>query len=67
MAELAPRRGVPDETWRAALTSILAAVQIIRKVELAAAEHEAMVRASASVIQRTGRRLRERFLFDCPV
>ena len=44
LAELAPRRGIPDETWRAALTSIMAAVQIIPQVELAAAEHEAMAR-----------------------
>ena len=44
LAELAPRRGIPDEIWRAALTTIMAAVQIIPQVELAAAEREAMAR-----------------------
>ena len=66
LEELAPRRGIPDETWRTALSSIMAAVQIIPQVELAAAEQEAMARigqrdpedwpAVASAIQ-----------FDCPV
>ena len=44
LEELAPRRGIPDETWRTAFSSIMAAVQIIPQVELAAAEPEAMAR-----------------------
>ena len=44
LEELAPRRGIPDETWRTALSLIMAAVQIILQVELAAAEQEAMAR-----------------------
>ena len=44
LAELAPRRGIPDDIWRTALTTIMAAVQIIPQVELAAAEREAMAR-----------------------
>jgi predicted nucleic acid-binding protein len=66
LAELAPKRGIPDETWQQALTSIMTAVQIIPQVELAAAESEAMARigkrdpadwpAVAGALQ-----------FDCPV
>jgi predicted nucleic acid-binding protein len=66
LAELAPRRGIPDDIWRAALTTIMAAVQIIPQVELVAAEQEAVARigrrdpedwpAVAGAIQ-----------FDCPV
>ena len=66
LAELAPRRGIGDPIWQAALTSIMTAVQIVPQVELAAAEKEAMARighrdpedwpAVAGAIQ-----------FDCPV
>lgn len=66
LAELAPRRGIPEEVWRASLAGIMAAVQIIPQVELAAAEAEAMARigkrdpadwpAVAGALQ-----------FDCPV
>ena len=44
LAELAPRRGISDEIWQAALTSIMTAIQIIPQVELAAVEGEAMAR-----------------------
>ena len=66
LAELAPRRGIREEAWRAALTSVMTAVQIIPQMELAAAETEAMARigqrdpadwpAVAGALQ-----------FDCPV
>jgi len=66
LAELAPRRGIGEEVWRASLAGIMAAVQIIPQAELAAAEAEAMARigkrdpadwpAVAGAIQ-----------FDCPV
>ena len=47
LAELAPRRGIGDPTWQAALTSIMTAVQIIPQVELATAENEALARSRA--------------------
>jgi predicted nucleic acid-binding protein len=66
LAELAPRRGIRDEAWRESLAGIMAAVQIIPQVELAAAEAEALSRigqrdpadwpAVAAALQ-----------FDCPV
>jgi predicted nucleic acid-binding protein len=66
LAELAPRRGIREEVWRQSLAGVMAAVQIIPQVELAAAEAEAMARigkrdaadwpAVAGALQ-----------FDCPV
>lgn len=66
LAELAPRRGIREEVWRESLAAVMAAVQIIPQVELAAAEAEAMARigqrdpadwpAVAAALQ-----------FDCPV
>lgn len=66
LAELAPRRGIREEVWRASLTGILSAVQIIPQQELTAAEADAKARigkrdeadwpAVAGALQ-----------FDCPV
>ncbi|MCC7485338.1 MAG: nucleotide-binding protein [Burkholderiales bacterium] len=66
LADLAPRRGIPEQVWQASLTAIMTAVQIIPQVELAAAELQAMARigkrdpadwpAVAGALQ-----------FDCPV
>jgi predicted nucleic acid-binding protein len=66
LAELAPRRGIQEEVWRAAMSSVMTAVQIIPQMELAAAELEARARIG----------LRDpadwpavagALLFDCPV
>ena len=42
LAELAPRCGISEEMWQAALTSSMTAIQIILQVEPAAVESEAM-------------------------
>ena len=44
LADLAPRRGIREDAWRESFAGIMAAVQIIPQVELAAAEAEAMSR-----------------------
>ncbi len=37
LAELAPARGISDEVWRAALVTVMAAIQIVPQEELARA------------------------------
>jgi len=44
LAQLAPARGISDEVWRAALCSVMAAIQLVGQEELALVEAEAKAR-----------------------
>jgi predicted nucleic acid-binding protein len=44
LAQLAPRRGIPEEVWRASLDTLMCAVQLVGEEELALVEADARAR-----------------------
>ena len=66
LAQLAPARGIAEPVWRAALDSIMAAIQVIAQEELLPVEAEARARI-AGRDERDWPALAAALQFDCPV
>lgn len=66
LAQLAPARGISDEVWRAALGSIMAAIQLVALDELALVETEAKARI-ARRDERDWPAVAAAMQFNCPV
>lgn len=66
LAQLAPARGIPEVVWRAALDSVMAAIQLVVSDELAPVEAE----AKACIARRDERdwpAVAAAMQFNCPV
>lgn len=66
LAQLAPARGISDDIWRAALDSIMAAIQLVAQDELAQVETEAKARI-ARRDERDWPAVAAAMQFNCPV
>lgn len=66
LAQLAPARGISDDIWRAALDSIMAAIQLVAQDELAQVEMEAKARI-ARRDERDWPAVAAAMQFNCPV
>lgn len=66
LAELAPARGISEEVWQAALSSVMAAIQIVAHEELLALEAQARARIARRDV-RDGPAVAAAMQFDCPV
>jgi predicted nucleic acid-binding protein len=66
LAQLAPARGIAETTWREALDTLMAAVQLLGQEELALVETEARARI-ARRDERDWPAVAAAMLLDCPV
>lgn len=66
LAELAPRRGIAEPVWKAALETLMAAVQLVGHEELETVESEARARI-AQRDERDWPGLAAALLLQCPI
>jgi predicted nucleic acid-binding protein len=66
LAQLAPKRGIPDSVWRAALDTLMQVIQIISHEELEAVEADAHARIGHRD-ERDWPGLAAALLMNCPI
>lgn len=66
LAQLAPARGIADDIWRDALSTVMAAIQLVGQEELALVESEARARI-ARRDERDWPAVAAAMLLNCPV
>lgn len=66
LAQLAPARGIAEQVWRAALDTVMAAIQLVGQEELALVEAEARARI-ARRDERDWPAVAAALLLNCPV
>lgn len=66
LAQLAPRRGIPEPIWKASLDTVMSAIQLVGQEELALVETEARARIGRRD-ERDWPALAAALLMNCPI